>query len=779
MISVRFVYVTGLTRDIFRNPRLSGDWDGWVEAPMTPIITDDGCPGFAATVQFDDALAGRSFRWGVRLDGPQEANAWGIPTEVPDPHAVDRFRVVRLPDAGADLDEFYYLTYTRRLGAQKVLTGAAGNPDLRFAVWAPNAKAVDVVFGLSDSGYIGDDGTGVAPAPPPIVPLHPAGDGIWQSDPVPDFTQHVGASYMFRIRSAQDKIVYRTDIYSRQQIGKGDQNPTGGNWDGQPDTLDSTVSCSVIVDPDIDHQQFWLDEFSSTRPVPSRMEDLVIYELHVGSLGFPGTGPGTLADAIGMLDHLDDLGVNAIELMPLAEFSGRWGWGYGNTHPFAIESSAGGRNDYKLFVRECHRRGMAVIQDVVYNHFDGNASRTEWEYDSTAPEENIYYWYEGKAADYQNANGGYLNNGSSGFAPRYWEEPVRQLFVSSAAALVDEFHIDGLRVDLTQAIHRDNTLNANGWTVAAANQYGQKLFREWSRTLRMIRPSVFLIAEDHSGWPAVTQRAGAGGLGFDATWFAAFYHSLIGDADAAAGSARLLREAGFGGDGPLAMQQFAGELWKTQFNTVDYHESHDEAANATGSARTSRVAVDGAPLLGPTRRYAEARCRVAAGLSLLSAGTPMIFMGEEIVAQKPFRYDSRAAAKEDLLGERLGSGAAMFRYYQDLIRLRRTNVAVRSRQLDVVHANDQTRVIAFTRTEGTNEVLIVASLNNHPFDDGYEIQSDPARMSGRWREIFNSDAGLYGGDNVGNYGEEIQIHDGKMVIRIPANGLLVFRATSP
>ncbi len=82
----------------------------------------------------------------------------------------------------------------------------------------------------------------------------------------------------------------------------------------------------------------------------------------------------------------------------------------------------------------------------------------------------------------------------------------------------------------------------------------------------------------------------------------------------------------------------------------------------------------------------------------------------------------------------------------------------------------------FTRRESTNQVLIVASLNNHRFENAYEIQTDPSMLSGNWREIFNSAAELYGGDNVGNYGDLVGVRDGRMAVRIPANGLLVFRA---
>ncbi len=83
----------------------------------------------------------------------------------------------------------------------------------------------------------------------------------------------------------------------------------------------------------------------------------------------------------------------------MSEYSGGLGWGYGDSHYFVIESSAGGRDQYKHFIRECYQHGIAVIQDVCYNHYDFNASRDEWQYDSNSPEQNIYYWYEGKPTD--------------------------------------------------------------------------------------------------------------------------------------------------------------------------------------------------------------------------------------------------------------------------------------------------------------------------------------------------------------------------------------------
>jgi 1,4-alpha-glucan branching enzyme len=754
---VEFQFVTGLKRPISRNACLHGSWDdsglysdNWTgkEVLMQEDIGDDGCPIFEASVSLDLADQGKTFKWGVVIDGPQGANFWGIPTEVQDINSVERNRLFQLSgDATTKQVERYYYTFVRRLGANKLITKGTDTPNLRFAVWAPNAQSVEVVFGNPVNGYIANDGTGIDPKQP-VVALSKLTDGIWEGSPKGDFETFKSLPYMYRIRNAQGDSVYRTDIFSRSQIGKGDINPGGNAYSGTVENLDGTVSCSVVIDPDvvrrtfesappgtqpdlIPAEEFWATEFSAGKLVPTRIEDLVIYELHVGSLGFGKDNIGNLGDALTFLDHLVELGVNTVELLPMAEFSGNAAWGYGDTHHLCIKSSAGGRDKYRYFVRECHRRGIAVIQDVVYNHYDGNAGRAEWQYDSLAHEQNIYYWYEGHPSDYPDyelaaqdainqhkdnpptpGHGGYLDNNSTGYTPRFWEENVRQQFISGAAFLREEMHVDGLRVDLTQAIHRDNVLHAdNRHPIGSANIFGQKFLREWSRTLHMIKPAAMLIAEDHTGWDAVTKSPAQGGLGFDAKWEAAFYHNLIGDSDLAGGKARLLEQAGFGGNEPLSMDQFSGVLYNSRYNQVVFHESHDEAGNAGGTARTMVTAVNGF-FFDNTRPWAEARAHVCFGLSLLSAGTPMFFMGEEIGAQKPYKYDSFQKNREDILGERAGKGKALFRFYQDLISLSRRLRSIRGNNIDILHQSNSNRVLAFKRWNGDEEVIIITSLNN-------------------------------------------------------------------
>ena len=290
----------------------------------------------------------------------------------------------------------------------------------------------------------------------------------------------------------------------------------------------------------------------------------------------------------------------------------------------------------------------------------------------------------------------------------------------------------------------------------------------------MIKPTVMLIAEDHTGWDAVTKPPAQGGLGFNAKWELAFYHQLIGDSDMAGNRARLLKQAGFGGNEPLQMDWFASALYDSRFDQVVFHESHDEAGNAGGTARTMVTAVNGAPVIGATRTAAEARSRVCFGLPLLSAGTPMFFMGEEIGAQKHYTYDRFLLNRENIIGERMGNGKALFRFYQDLISLSRRLRSIRSQDIDILHQSNSNRVIAFKRWRGDEEVIIVASFNNTAFADGYVIEKDLLAIpNAGWKEIFNSDAAIYGGQNRGNGGATIPSSTGRLNVTIPPNSFVV------
>jgi 1,4-alpha-glucan branching enzyme len=159
------------------------------------------------------------------------------------------------------------------------------------------------------------------------------------------------------------------------------------------------------------------------------------------------------------------------------------------------------------------------------------------------------------------------------------------------------------------------------------------------------------------------------------------------------------------------------------------------------------VAVNGAPLVDrSTRRYAEARCRFAYGVTVLSAGTPMFLFGEEVGAECRFKYNAVMANREDLHTLRQTTGANLFRFYSDINHLRRSTPALRSRIIDVigppppfsgagVEPWNENRVLAFMRGQDQEEILVVASLNDQPFRDGYYIPH--SKVGGRFREIFN------------------------------------------
>lgn len=813
-ITVTFVFHSGLTRSLFQDVRLSGSWDQngsfssqWSELAMAAFKDETGCDAFTAAVTLNSAQVGTTFHWGVIADTAGLPNNWVIATEVPDQNSADRYRTFTL--SSTPVVQEYWFANGRRFGAQKWTPPGTGLTGLRFCLWAPHAKAVDVVFAPFDttsgtpSGYIADDGTGIDPTIPAIH-LASAGDGLWQTDGsqsslLTDFNALMNRLYMFRITNEQGDVTYKVDIFSRNQVGRGATDPLGTAYTGSYQDLDGIVSCSVISDPDlvtsdfndiglakqtlITAAEFWATEFTPTRLPPQNLDDLIIYELHVGSLGFPSTTSGTFADAMAFLDNLIPLGVNAVELLPVLEFDGDLQWGYGTSLFYCLQTSAGGGNQLKHFVRACHQRGLAVILDVAYNHFatSGN-ERSEWGYDSNpglSPQNNTWYWYQGEPSDYTSPDGGYVDNGSSGYTPRFSEENVPSMLTGSAAALLDDFHIDGLRVDLTDAIHANNALHADGTPVAAANLFGIKFLREFTRTSKLVNPSAFLIAEDHTGWNAMTQTLDQGGIGFDAVWYADFYHHLIGDGDYGDNYAKLLKNAGYGHPGPLNMDYFAGALLATQYNKISYHENHDEAGNGHNTERTIVTAVNSAALVGSTRQYAEARSRFCCGMSLLSAGTPMFLMGEEIGAAKYFRYGDFFLNKEDLVGARSGTGQLLFRFYQDLIRTISSNPAARSRAIDVIYTHNDNRVIAFTRSFSSQQLLVLASLNDTPFDHGYTFTTDPSRLpGGGWKEIFNSDAGLYGGNNIGNGGATLQVGSGTISAIVPANGFVLFDKTS-
>ncbi len=145
------------------------------------------------------------------------------------------------------------------------------------------------------------------------------------------------------------------------------------------------------------------------------------------------------------------------------------------------------------------------------------------------------------------------------------------------------------------------------------------------------------------------------------------------------------------------MDYFAGAVAQNGERKVVYHSNRDEAGNDPGTERTILVMVNGAPLIGSTRRYAEARCRVVCSMTMLAAGTPMFLMGDEVGAENAYTYDKFSENKDDLEALRRGTGALLFGFYRDIIRLRLASPALRSPNIEVFHTDDPGRLLAFRR----------------------------------------------------------------------------------
>ena len=176
--------------------------------------------------------------------------------------------------------------------------------------------------------------------------------------------------------------------------------------------------------------------------------------------------PGNFSDAIQLIPYLVDLGINAVELLPMSEFRDAQNWGYETSHYFALEYSAGGRDELKHFVRECHRNGIAVIMDVVYNHYSIQIPDVlNGLMIQIFPNKIFITGTRVILSSYRAPEGGYVDNMSTGFSPRFHEEMVRKMFISSAITLLEEFHVDGFRVDQTTSMHSYNVLHADGQNI--------------------------------------------------------------------------------------------------------------------------------------------------------------------------------------------------------------------------------------------------------------------------------------------------------------------------
>lgn len=462
------------------------------------------------------------------------------------------------------------------------------------------------------------------------------------------------------------------------------------------------------------------------------LADCVFYELHVGTY----TRDGTFDAIHPHLSRLRDLGVTAIELMPVAQFPGQRNWGYDGVGLYAVQNSYGGPNGLKRFVDACHRAGLAVVLDVVYNH--------------VGPEGNYLSEFAPYFIDSIKTPWGAAIN----FAERDSDE-VRHFFIENALRWIDEFHIDGLRLDAVHAYHdptpRPFLAELNEAVHARADALGRR---------------VVMIAESNLNDPRIVRSSAEHGLGCDAQWMDDFHHSL----HVALTNERYGYYADFDGLSALERSYREGFVYSGQYSPVCGRrhgiraanipferfivcaQNHDQIGNRMLGDRLSTL-VDFESL------------KLAAGAVLLSPFVPLLFMGEEYGETAPFLYfvdhsdemlirqvregrarefagfhwraeppdpQSQSTFERSRLSDSLRGDEShnpLWRFHQALLRLRRERSTFRACPQDGLETSLDTdaKVLCVRRRNMAEESIMILNFNSHVSrtvlpDDGRSYQ---------------------------------------------------------
>jgi 1,4-alpha-glucan branching enzyme len=550
-----------------------------------------------------------------------------------------------------------------------------------FRVWAPFAGQVSVAGDFNGWSATANS-------------LVSENNGYWSVD-VPG--AGVGQQYKFIIANTGQLPLFRNDPYARSMTHSGG-------------ALNSLIaSCDEV--------------YAASGYTTPAWNELVIYELHMGSFVFDPASPrkqGSFAAATGKLDYLRDLGINAIEVMALAEFDGDISWGYNPAYIFAIEDEYGGPDGFRAFVNEAHKRGIAVIIDVVYNHL-GYPSDDMWRFDgwSANGKGGIYFYNDWRSTTAW---------GETRFD--YGRGEVRQYLRDNALRWLEQRFADGLRWDSVGSIRNVRDQNndtgddiAEGWSLM-----------QWINSLiKQRQPWKISIAEDLKDNEWITRDEGAGGAGFDAQWGAGFLWTVRG----------AIIGGNDGSRDMYALRDVVGQYYNGDaFQRVIYTESHD--ADSNGQARVPEMIWPG----NAGSYFSKKRSTLGAALVFTSPGIPMIFMGQEFLESGYFHNDP-----QELDWSKANTNSGILQLYRDLIHLRRNwfnnTRGLRGQHVNVHHTNNGAKVLAFHRWDqggSGDDVVVVLNFTNQ----GYASYSIGFPRGGRWRVRFNSDWNGYSAD-FGNW----------------------------
>ena len=552
-----------------------------------------------------------------------------------------------------------------------------------FAVWAPNAKGISLVGDFN--GWNGAE-----------APMRSLGaSGVWELF-WPDFP--VGGLYKFRVRGADDTVIDRADPFAF-----GTELP--------PRTA-SRVTVSDYTWAD----DAWMTARATRNPV---FEPMSTYEVHLGSWR-PGLSYRQLA--VELTDYVVRHGFTHVELLPVAEHPFAGSWGYQVTSYYAPTSRFGTPDDFRAFVDALHQAGIAIIVDWVPAHFPKDA----WalgRFDGTP----LYEHSDPK-------RGEQLDWGTYVFD--FGRPEVRNFLVANALYWLEEFHIDGLRVDaVASMLYLDYSRPADGWT---PNIYGGRenleavqFLQEMNATAHKAAPGIVTIAEESTSWPGVTRPTSIGGLGFSMKWNMGWMHDTLDY---------------FSRD-PVHRNFHHNEMTFSMLYAYSENYvlpiSHDEVVHGKGTL-WSRM---------PGDDHAK-----AAGLRSLLAyqwahpGKQLLFMGQEFGQRAEW---SEQYGLDWFQLDEGGFSDGVLRLVTDINAVYRSNPALWSQDTrpegySWIDANDSANnVLSFLRFGSDGSVLACVFNFSGSEHSGYRLGLPTA---GRWREVLNTDAQVYHGSGIGNLG---------------------------
>jgi malto-oligosyltrehalose trehalohydrolase len=526
---------------------------------------------------------------------------------------------------------------TQEIRGESVLApaGAApwGDNLVSFALFAPFKQEVSVIGDFNDWN-------------PDATPMELQADGLWVAEVSLSRGQH---AYQFVLNRHSEQRVTIADPYARKL-----------RWvDGNP-VPHSVVS---VGGPVYD----WGDSGFGIKP----LNQLIIYELHVGDFSPAGTFRGVIEK----LDYIRDLGVNAIELMPIQEFPGDRSWGYNPAYFFCPESAYGEADDLKELIDQAHRRGIGVLLDMVFNHTDSSNPLTMM----YAYQDSPYFGSDGNPWGFPDFN--------------HWSEATKRFIGDVQSFWLNEFHVDGFRYDHTEGIGTDAV---NGMR-----------FITWSA--RQSKLHAYLIAENLPDPAGVIASAGV-----DASWHEPF-HGVI---------RAQLREDDFQGwrYGDMNALFNAINLQHSGYDdharAINYLENHDQERIAFEVRSNPALDIDHA---------VSAKSKLGALILFTAKGVPMIYAGQEFGTHAPKSIDANK-----LQWERLSDAiwADLRNWYAGVAMLRASTPALTQNNCEALIIDDARKILVFKRWDDGGSQVVVG-LNMSPFPQQVEI-SFP--RGGTWRE---------------------------------------------